>query len=226
MTTSGFRTVLIGAPGAGKGTQARRLSDAFGVPDIATGDMFRAAVAGGTPMGRLAKRFMDRGELVPDDVTIGVVAERLAAEDAAAGFVLDGFPRTVPQATSFDATLATMGKRLDAVIEFSVPRAELIARLTGRRVCANCQASYHLTGAPPKVPGVCDRCGGELMHRVDDAEATVIHRLDVYAQQTAPLIDYYTGAGLLKRVDGTMSIDAVFDAIVALAGRGSVKAGS
>ena len=217
MTSKGLRVVLLGAPGAGKGTQARKLSDRFAVPHIATGDMFRAAVTQGTPMGKKAKNYMDRGELVPDDVTVGVVEERLSSPDAAAGFVMDGFPRTAQQATAFDAMLATMGRNLDAVIEIAVPRDQLIARLTQRRVCASCQASYHLVSAPPKADGVCDRCGGPLVQRDDDSEKTVAKRLDVYDRQTAPLLSYYKGAGLLKTVDGTQSIDEVNSAIVAAA---------
>lgn len=217
MTGKGLRVVLLGAPGAGKGTQARKLVDGFGVPHVATGDMFRAAVMQGTPMGAQAKRYMDRGELVPDDVTIGVVEERLAMPDAAAGFIMDGFPRTAQQATAFDALLAKMGKRLDAVIEIAVPREMLIVRLSSRRVCAKCQTSYQLFSAPPLVAGVCDRCGGELIQRADDAEATVVKRLNVYNRQTAPLLSYYGGAGLLRTVDGTRSIDEVYAAIVSAA---------
>ena len=217
MTGRGLRIVLLGAPGAGKGTQARKLSETFAVPDISTGDMFRNAVTHGTPMGTAAKRFMDRGELVPDDVTIGIVEERLAQPDAAAGFILDGFPRTVHQATAFDAMLAAMDKTLDAVIEISVPRELLILRLTQRATCTNCQASYHLTDAPPATPGVCDRCGGTLVHRDDDSAKMVLHRLEVHDAQTAPLVSYYKGAGLLRTVDGTQPIDAVYSAIVAAA---------
>jgi adenylate kinase len=215
VTAKGLRVILIGAPGAGKGTQARKLSDEFGVPHIATGDMFRTAVSQGTPMGIAAKRFMDRGELVPDDVTVGIVEERLSGPDAAAGFVMDGFPRTVTQATAFDAILSRMGRRLDAAIEIAMPRDQLIQRLTQRRVCSKCQASYQLTSAPPKVAGICDRCGGELIQRDDDSEKTVAKRLDVYDRQTAPLLSYYKGSGLLKTVDGSQSIDAVNSAIVA-----------
>ena len=214
MTGRGLRVVLLGAPGAGKGTQARKLSEAFAVPHIATGDMFRAAVTQGTPMGMAAKKFMDRGELVPDDVVVGIVEERLANPDAAAGFVMDGFPRTVHQATAFDAILATMGETLDAVVEIAVPREMLIARLTQRWTCANCQASYSLPSAPPKVAGLCDRCQGQLVQRSDDSDETVIHRLAVHDAQTALLASYYKGAGLLRTVDGTQPVDAVYGAIV------------
>ncbi len=209
--------MLLGAPGAGKGTQARKLSDAFGAPHIATGDMFRAAVAQSTPMGKIARSYMDRGELVPDDVTVGIVEERLSLSDAETGFVLDGFPRTVQQATAFDAMLAKMSRALDAVIEIAVPRDVLISRLTGRRQCSVCQTPYHLASAPPAIPDVCDNCGGPLIHRDDDSEKTVIKRLAVYEAQTAPLVSYYKGAGLLRTVDGTQPIDAVYRAIVAAA---------
>jgi adenylate kinase len=224
VTVDGLRVVLLGAPGAGKGTQARKLSESFAVPHIATGDMFRLAVSSGTKMGMAAKSYMDRGELVPDDVTIGIVQERLSEPDAAAGFVMDGFPRTAQQATELDAMLAKMGRTLDAVVEIAVPREILVARLTQRRTCANCQTSYHLQSAPPKVEGVCDRCGGPLVHRDDDSEKTVVNRLRVYHRQTEPLISYYKGAGLLKSVDGTQSIDAVNAAIVAATARREDKA--
>jgi len=224
VTGKGLRVVLLGAPGAGKGTQARRLSESFGVPHIATGDMFRSAVAQGTKMGMAAKNFMDRGELVPDDVTIGIVEERLREPDAGAGFVMDGFPRTAQQATEFDAMLAKMGRTLDAVIEIAVPRDVLVVRLTQRRTCANCQTSYHLLSAPPKADGVCDRCGGPLVQRDDDSEKTVLKRLSVYERETEPLLSYYKGPGLLKSVDGTQSIDAVYAAIVAATVRREDKA--
>ena len=221
-----MRLVLLGAPGAGKGTQARALSDHFGVPHVATGDMFRSAVSQGTPMGTAAKRFMDRGDLVPDDVTIGVVEERLRLPDAVSGFVMDGFPRTVQQATAFDAMLAKMGRTLDGVIEIAVPRDQLIARLTARRVCGQCQASYQLQTAPPKVAGTCDRCGGQLVQRDDDSEKTVLKRLEVYGRQTAPLLAYYKGAGLLRSVDGAQAIDAVNAAILGAAAKPELRTSS
>lgn len=217
MTGRKLRVVLLGAPGAGKGTQARRLSEAFAVPHIATGDIFRNAVSQGTPMGTAAKKFMDRGELVPDDVVVGIIEERLTHADAGAGFVMDGFPRTVHQATAFDAMLASLGQTLDAVVEIAVPRDVLIERLTKRWMCATCQASYSLPSAPPKTDGVCDRCGGTLVQRQDDSTETVIHRLAVHDAQTAPLVSYYKGAGLLRTVDGTQPVEAVYGAIVAAA---------
>jgi adenylate kinase len=221
-----MRLVLLGAPGAGKGTQARKLGSAFGVPYVSTGDTFRNAAAAGTPVGATAKSFMDRGELVPDAVTVGVVEERLSQADAAAGFIMDGFPRTAQQATAFDALLAKMGRRLDAVIEIAVPREVLIARTTGRRVCANCQKSYQLQTAPPRVAGVCDNCGGPLEQRADDAEPTVKKRLAVYERQTAPVLAYYKGAGLLKAIDGTRSVDDVFASICAAVSAPAVRPAS
>lgn len=226
MTSGGLRVILIGSPGAGKGTQAQRLSRTFGVPHISTGEMFRAAGTAGTPMGKAAKSYMDRGELVPDDVTIGVVEERVAQPDAAKGFIMDGFPRTPQQATAFDALVAKMGQRLDAAIEIAVPRSVLLARLTGRRMCEKCQATYHLLSAPPKSPDVCDQCGGHLIQRDDDTEKTVSRRLDVYERQTAPLLSYYSGARLLKTVDGTKSMDDVYAAIIAAVTPASVKTAS
>lgn len=218
MSDREFRIILLGAPGAGKGTQSRRLSRAFAVPQIATGDMFRTAAAKGTPMGLAAKKYMDQGELVPDDVTIGVVEERLRQPDAEHGFIMDGFPRTPQQATALDALLRKMEQRLQAVVEIDVPRAELIRRLTSRYWCSMCQATYNLTLAPPATRGRCDRCGGEMIQRDDDREETVVHRLDVYDRQTTPLVSYYEGAGLLKRVVGTQSIDDVYEAIVRAVG--------
>jgi adenylate kinase len=226
VTSAGTRIILIGSPGAGKGTQAERLSHNYRVPHISTGEMFRGAAMAGTAMGKAAKSFMDRGELVPDDVTIGVIEERVAEPDAANGFIMDGFPRTPQQATAFDALVAKMGKRLDAAIEIAVPRSVLIARLTGRRMCENCQATYHLLSAPPNTLDVCDRCGGRLIQRDDDTERTVSKRLDVYERQTAPLLSYYSGARLLKTVDGTQSMDDVTAAIVAAVTPKSVRTAS
>lgn len=214
MNGRGLRVVLLGAPGAGKGTQARKLSESFAVPHIATGDMFRSAVSQGTPMGLAAKKFMDRGELVPDDVVVGIVKERLSQPDASAGFVMDGFPRTVHQATSFDAMLKALDTMLDAVVEISVPREMLIERLTHRWMCVDCQASYSLPSAPPKTAGVCDRCSGSLVQRADDSKDTAVHRLDVHDAQTAPLVSYYKGAGLLRTVDGTQPVETVYGDIV------------
>jgi adenylate kinase len=203
------RVIFLGAPGAGKGTQARRLAADSGVPQVATGDMLREAVTEGAPLGREAKRYMDSGALVPDEVVIGLVDERLARPDAASGYVLDGFPRTVAQAEALDSLLTRRGQELDRVIFFDVSRGELLRRLTGRRVCRRCGAAFHLVSAPPRTAGRCDQCGGELYQREDDAEATVARRLDVYQTQTAPLLDYYRQRGLLVRVAGEGPVDAV-----------------
>ena len=207
------RVVFLGAPGAGKGTQARRLAAGSGVPQIATGDMLREAVAEGTPLGREAKRYMDQGALVPDEVVIGLVDERLSRPDAGPGYVLDGFPRTVAQAEALDALLRRRGQDLDRVVFFEVSREELLRRLNGRRICRGCGTAFHLVSAPPKTEGRCDQCGGELYQREDDAESTVVRRLDVYQTQTAPLLDYYGKRGLLVRVAGEGPVDHVAAAI-------------
>jgi len=207
------RVIFLGAPGARKGTQARRLAGESSVPQVATGDMLREAVAEGTPLGREAKRYMDSGALVPDDVVIGLVDERLARSDAGAGYVLDGFPRTVAQAEALDALLRRRRQELDRVIFFDVSRDELIRRLTGRRICRKCGTAFHLVSAPPRTAGRCDVCGGELYQREDDAEATVARRLDVYETQTAPLLDYYRRRGLLVRVAGEGAMEDVADRI-------------
>ena len=201
--------VFLGPPGAGKGTQARELAQEWGVPHIATGDMLREAVAAGTPLGQDAKRYMDQGALVPDDVIVGVIAERLGKPDAKRGFLLDGFPRTIPQAEALRALLDSLGQPLDRVIFFDVSEAELLRRLTGRRVCRNCGATYHVVSAPSARPGVCDRCGGELYQRADDSEATVRNRLRVYATQTEPLLAYYRDRRLLSSVRGEGTIQTI-----------------
>jgi len=208
-----MRLVFLGPPGAGKGTQARELAAAHHVPQIATGDMLREAASAGTPLGATAKSYMDRGALVPDDVIIGLIAERLAKPDAKSGFVLDGFPRTIPQAEALARLLGDLGQALDRVIYFDVPEAELLRRLTGRRSCPVCQSTYHVISNPPRREGICDKCGAALVQRSDDSEGTVRHRLEVYAKQTAPLLDYYRGRGLLATVEGEGPIDAVQAAI-------------
>ena len=208
-----LRVIFLGPPGAGKGTQAQALAREWGVPHVATGDMLREAVAAKTPLGLEAKRHMDSGGLVPDEVVIGLVGERLAQPDAKAGVVLDGFPRTVAQAEALDALFARTGLSLDRVVYFNVSRDELLRRLTGRRVCRACGRTYHLVSAPPKVADKCDACGGELYQRVDDSEATVATRLDVYRKQTSPLLDYYRGRNLLAEVAGEGSVAEVAEAI-------------
>ena len=208
-----MRLVFLGPPGAGKGTQARDLAGEWGVPQVATGDMLRATMAAGTPLGREAKQYYDRGELVPDDVILRMIGERLSKPDATGGVILDGFPRNLTQADALARLLKDLGQTLDAVVYFDVSEDELLRRLTGRRVCRQCSATYHLVSAPPARPGVCDRCGGELYQRDDDREETVKRRLDVYTRQTAPLLDHYRDQGLLTTVDGQGTIGAVRDAI-------------
>ena len=208
--------VLLGAPGAGKGTQAAKMTAEFRLPHISTGDIFRKAVADGTPLGLEAKRFMDAGELVPDEVTIGIVKERLAQPDCADGFILDGFPRTVAQADALGAALASMGSGLDAVVLVDVPKEALVERLTARRQCRACGRIYNVMGDMPSDADVCDECGGEVYQRADDTIETVTNRLDVYERNTQPLIDYYRGKGLLREVDGDREVDAVFADISAL----------
>lgn len=201
--------ILLGAPGAGKGTQAKIIMDKYGIPQISTGDMLREAVAKGTELGKKAKEFMTQGKLVPDEIVIGIVRERLAQKDCEKGFILDGFPRTLAQAEALDKMLAEMGKKIDAVINVNVPEEEVVKRIVNRRTCRNCGAIYHLIYNPPKKPGVCDKCGGELYQRDDDKEETVRERYRVYKKNTEPLIDYYKKKGILYDVDGTKDIDGV-----------------
>jgi adenylate kinase len=194
--------VLLGAPGSGKGTQAERIAPAFGLPHISTGDILRGAVKAGTELGRTAKRFMDAGDLVPDEVVIGIIRERLTEPDTAAGFMLDGFPRTLEQATALDEMLAGAGRALRFVLLIDVPEEELVQRLAGRRACRSCGRGYNVVFDPPKVEGVCDACGGELFQRDDDNEDTVRNRLTVYRRQTEPLVGYYRDKGVLATVYG------------------------
>jgi adenylate kinase len=193
----------------GKGTQADQLEKALGVPHVASGDLFRENLKQDTPLGREAREYMDRGELVPDDITIAMVRERLQASDCRQGVILDGFPRTVPQAEGLEDVLSELGWQLDGVFNITAPEEELVSRLSGRRICRNCQTPYHVRFNPPTHPGVCDVCGGELYQREDDKPETVRKRLQVYHEQTAPLIDYYRKAGLLHVIDGDQAIDAV-----------------
>jgi adenylate kinase len=201
--------ILLGPPGAGKGTQAKMLTEEYSIPQISTGDILRAAVKEGTPMGIKAKAFMDSGGLVPDAVVVGIVRERLQKSDCAQGFILDGFPRTVPQADALRETLALLGKDLDAVVSLEVDTEALVERLTGRRSCKGCGRGYHIRFDPSSRVDRCDSCGGELIQRDDDREETIRHRLAVYREQTAPLIDYYQNQGLLVRVDGMLPIGQV-----------------
>jgi len=209
--------VLLGAPGAGKGTQAERIVARYGLPHISTGDMLRDAAAAGTELGREAKRYMDTGELVPDEVVIGVVRDRLAEDDTRDGFLLDGFPRTCEQAERLDVMLAADGRALTHVIEIDVPEEELVARLAGRRLCRECGRSYNVVFDPPGREGVCDACGGELYQRDDDDEETVRNRLAVYRRQTEPLVEYYRGRGVLHTVRGGGKMpDEVFSQVTAI----------
>lgn len=202
--------VLMGLPGAGKGTQAERIKETYRIPHISTGDMFREAVKNETALGQEAKKYMDRGDLVPDEITVGIVRERLSQDDCTQGFLLDGFPRTVPQAKNLDETLADMSRELDFVLYIHVSRDELMKRLTGRRICQDCGATYHVTFHPPENEGVCDKCGGPLYQRSDDREETVGNRLDVNMKQTQLLLDYYASKKRLVKINGEQSIDQVF----------------
>lgn len=208
--------ILMGLPGAGKGTQAERIVEEFNIPHISTGDMFRAAVKNETPLGLEAKSYMDKGLLVPDEVVIGIVRERLAKDDCANGFLLDGFPRTVPQAEALTSTLKELGREIDHVININVRRELLIDRLTGRWICPVCGASYHTLFNPPKVEGICDKDGGKLYQRDDDKAEVVTQRLDVNIAQTQPLIDYYSKQGLLRNINGEQDIQVVFAEIKSL----------
>jgi adenylate kinase len=209
-----MRIILLGPPGAGKGTQAKLLIERLGVPQISTGDMLRAAVKDGTPLGREAKAFMDRGALVPDGVIIGLVRERLQAPDCERGYILDGFPRTVAQAEALEAALVWLGETLDHVLCLEGPTEDLVVRIAGRRTCRTCGAMSHVRFSPTKREGVCDACGGETYQRDDDREDTVRRRLDVYAEQTAPLVRFYAGRRLLRRVAGTGEIPEIFSRMV------------
>ena len=205
-----MRLVLLGAPGAGKGTQAKKLIEKHGIPQISTGDILRKAVADSTPLGKEAKSYMDKGELVPDKVVIGLIEDRLKQPDCKKGFILDGFPRNTAQAETLDAMLKKLNMPLDSALSVDVPKDDLMKRLTGRRTCKGCQQMYNVYFSPPKKNGVCDKCGGELFHRDDDKEETIKRRLDVYDAQTAPLISYYKKSGILKSVIGVGSIDEIF----------------
>lgn len=210
--------VLMGLPGAGKGTQAERIVEKYNIPHISTGDMFRAAMKEGTELGLKAKSFMDQGQLVPDEVTIGIVRERLVKEDCQNGFLLDGFPRTVPQAEALELMLKELGRNIDYVINVNVDQSILMERLTGRRICKDCGATYHLVFNPPSEDGVCDKCGGELYQRADDNEETVGNRLEVNVKQSKPLLDFYESKGYLRNINGQQPIDKVFIAIDELLG--------
>ncbi|NLZ93360.1 MAG: adenylate kinase [Firmicutes bacterium] len=211
-----MRIILLGPPGAGKGTQAEKLVKKYKIPHISTGDIFRAALQEGTELGLRAKEYMDEGKLVPDDLVVDIVKERLEQDDTKNGYLLDGFPRTLAQAEALDESLRTSGTPLTGVINVDVEPEELLERLTGRRVCRGCGSTYHIKFNPPTVRSVCDKCGAELYQRDDDTVETVKQRLEVYRQQTAPLIDYYSGQGILFTVDGSREIEEVFREITSI----------
>ncbi|MCD8045699.1 MAG: adenylate kinase [Clostridiales bacterium] len=211
-----MKIIMLGAPGAGKGTQAKLIADKYGIPHISTGDIFRANLKAGTELGKKAKVYMDQGLLVPDELTCDLVVDRISNEDCKDGFILDGFPRTIPQAECLTEALNARGESMDYAIDVDVPDENIITRMSGRRACLNCGATYHIVNIPTKVEGICDRCGSPVVLRADDEAETVKKRLDVYHNQTQPLIDYYTAQGILKTVDGTQPMNDVFDAIVAL----------
>ena len=209
-----MRLIMLGAPGAGKGTQAARVAERFRIPHISTGDIFRANIKNGTELGKKAKSYMDAGELVPDELVCDLVADRIAQPDCGEGFILEGFPRTIPQAEALDEAVRKAGTPIDFAVDIEVPDEHIISRMGGRRACVSCGATYHVVYNPPKKEDVCDRCGGKLVLRDDDRPETVKNRLDVYHAQTQPLIDYYKDKKVLVTVDGTQSMDDVFSAIL------------
>lgn len=213
-----MKIIMLGAPGAGKGTQAKKIAEKYSIPHISTGDIFRANIKNGTELGIKAKTYMDQGLLVPDELVVDLVVDRLGQEDCANGCVLDGFPRTIPQAEALDAALTKVGQAVDYAINVEVPDENIVNRMSGRRACVNCGATYHIVYAPTKVENVCDTCQGDLILRDDDKPETVQKRLNVYHEQTQPLIDYYTKKNILVEVDGTVDIDDVFAAIVKVLG--------
>ena len=213
-----MKIIMLGAPGAGKGTQAKKIAAKYSIPHISTGDIFRANIKNGTELGNKAKTYMDQGLLVPDELVVDLVVDRVKQEDCKNGYVLDGFPRTIPQAEALDKALAAIGEKMDYAIDVDVPDENIVHRMSGRRACVGCGATYHLEYAPTKTEGICDVCGKELILRDDDKPETVKKRLGVYHEQTQPLIDYYTNAGILKTVDGTIDINDVFQAIAEILG--------
>lgn len=213
-----MKIIMLGAPGAGKGTQAKKISAKYDIPHISTGDIFRANIKNGTELGKKAKSYMDQGLLVPDELTVDLVMDRIQMEDCKNGYILDGFPRTIPQAEALDQALKALGEKLDYAIEVDVPDENIVKRMAGRRACVHCGATYHIVHAPTKVENICDACGGDLILRDDDKPETVTKRLTVYHDQTKPLIDYYKEEGILETVDGTADLEDVFKAVVAILG--------
>jgi adenylate kinase len=213
-----MKIIMLGAPGAGKGTQAKMIADKYQVPHISTGDIFRANIKNGTDLGKKAKEYMDKGQLVPDELTVEILLDRVAQDDCKSGYVLDGFPRTIPQADVLDKELTKLGDKVDYAINVDVPDENIIRRMSGRRACLKCGATYHIEHIPPKQEGICDTCGSELVQRDDDKPETVKNRLSVYHEQTQPLIDYYTKKNILKTVDGTKDMQEVFNEITGILG--------
>ena len=213
-----MKIIMLGAPGAGKGTQAKMISEKYGLPHVSTGDIFRANIKNGTELGKEAKKYMDQGQLVPDELTVKILLDRVAQDDCKNGYVLDGFPRTIPQAEVLEEALNKLGDKIDYAINVEVPDENIINRMSGRRACVNCGATYHVVYAPTKVEGICDKCGEKLILRDDDKPETVKSRLDVYHKQTQPLIEFYSKKNILKEVDGTVSMNDVFNNIVAILG--------
>ena len=213
-----MKIIMLGAPGAGKGTQAKMIADKYGVPHISTGDIFRANIKNGTELGKEAKGYMDKGLLVPDELTVRLLLDRVAQDDCSNGYVLDGFPRTIPQAEVLDSELTKLGDSVDYAVDVDVPDENIINRMSGRRACLNCGATYHIVSIPPKKEGICDVCGSDLVCIEDDHPETVTNRLKVYHEQTQPLIEYYKAKGVLRTVDGTLPMTEVFDAIVKILG--------
>ena len=213
-----MKIIMLGAPGAGKGTQAKMIAEKYGVPHVSTGDIFRANIKEGTELGKEAKQYMDQGLLVPDELTVKILLDRVAKDDCKNGYVLDGFPRTIPQAEVLDKALNELGDRIDYAIDVEVPDENIVKRMGGRRACLTCGATYHIEHVPPKKEGICDKCGSELVLRDDDKPETVKNRLSVYHEQTQPLIDFYTEKGVLRTVDGTQDMKDVFAAIVKILG--------
>ena len=213
-----MKIIMLGAPGADKGTQAKKIAAKYEIPHISTGDIFRANIKNGTELGKKAKTYMDQGLLVPDELVVDLVVDRVNQDDCANGYVLDGFPRTIPQAEALTQALAKLDQKMDYAIDVNVPDENIVKRMSGRRACVGCGATYHIVFAPTKVEGICDVCGGELILRDDDKPETVQKRLNVYHEQTQPLIDYYTAEGILRTVDGTVDINDVFGEIVGILG--------
>ena len=213
-----MKIIMLGAPGAGKGTQAKKIAEKYSIPHISTGDIFRANIKNGTELGKKAKTYMDQGLLVPDELVVDLVVDRVKQDDCSNGYVLDGFPRTIPQAEALDKALAAMGEAMDYAINVEVPDENIVRRMSGRRACVDCGATYHIVYKPSKVEGICDVCGDKLVLRDDDKPETVKKRLSVYHDQTQPLIDYYKEAGVLANVDGTQDMEKVFSDIAAVLG--------